>query len=205
MSLKTMIYNFYNNFGEEQNLQEDDDDFDDDDGEEDDEEVEEVESQFGEDIGDGYGDDTIDPLDAQEKAEMGEDENLNKDKEKSSNKDKKEKQQQKKQNTKGRVKGRFNKKMATQIAKKHPFSMSNHVEARCVFCRKQSIVRCKKQYIRISTATLRIVAHKRFTGFYCVNPKCKMSFQRDYIQMAAGNLYQGSVIPMRELLKVSKT
>lgn len=31
------------------------------------------ESGFGEDIGDGYGNDTIDPLDAQERAEAGED------------------------------------------------------------------------------------------------------------------------------------
>ena len=214
MKLKTMIYNFYNNFGEEPDNEEDDDDFDEDDDEDEEdneegEDGEKDESGFGEDIGDGYGEDTVDPLDAQERAEAGEDDkekSSDKDKQKSSDKEKGEKKQQRSNNQgRRRRKGHFNKKMATQIAKKHPFSMSGHVEARCAFCRKQSIVRCRKSYIRISTASLRIVAHKQFTGFYCVNPKCKMSFQRDYIQMAAGNAYQGAVVPMRELLKVSKT
>ena len=99
----------------------------------------------------------------------------------------------------------FNKKMAEAYAKKHRFTMTSHVEARCIFCKKRSIVRGKKMYERIGCAIVNIFAHKRFTLFYCVNPKCKMSFQRDYIQMAGGISYEGAVVPIREILKVSKT
>ena len=208
MKLKTMIYNFYNNFGEDPDNEEDDEDFDEDDDEDEEdneegEDDEEDESGFGEDIGDGYGEDAVDPLDAQERAEAGEDQQ-----EKSSGKEKKQTNDQavkQKVAFKRKPGKKFNAKVAAAIAKKHPFSMTRHVEARCHFCHKKSIVRCKKNYIRISCASMRILAHKQFTPFYCVNPKCKMSFQRDYIQMAGGISYEGNVIPIREILKVSKT
>lgn len=83
--------------------------------------------------------------------------------------------------------------------------MSKRVETRCIFCHKKSIVRSKKMYMRTGFAIVNIFAHKRFTAFYCVNPKCKMSFQRDYVQLAAGIAYEGAVIPVREIFKVSKT
>lgn len=171
---------------------------------------EENDNGFGKDIGDGYGEDTIDPLEVQERAEAGED-----DKEQFLGKETGE------NNYTGagqrvfrRVAGSINKlrtfkmpmkTLAVLIAKKHPFSMSKHVEARCIFCHKESIVRCKKPYIYISAVAIRLLAHTQVKGFYCVNPRCKMSFQRDYIQMAAGNVYQGKVIPVREIFKVSKT
>lgn len=193
-------------------IRRDDDDFDEDDEDEEDneegEDGDEDESGFGEDIGDGYGNDTIDPLDAQERAEAGEDQQ-----ERSSDKEKGEEnstgggQKVMRRVVQGLpVKRKIPiKTLAVLIAKKHPFTMTSHVEARCIFCHKKSIVRSKKMYMRTGFAIVNIFAHKRFTAFYCVNPKCKMSFQRDYVQLAAGIAYEGAVVPVREILKVSKT
>lgn len=207
MGIRRAISNFYNNFGNEPDNEEDDDDFDEDDEDEEDneegEDDEEDESGFGGDIGDGYGEDTVDPLDAQERAEAGEDQQ-----EKSSGKEKKQTNDQtvkQKVAFKRKPGKKFNAKVAAAIAKKHPFTMTRHVEARCRFCRKKSIVRGKKMYMKTGCAIVNLFAHKKFTPFYCVNPKCKMSFQRDYVQMAAGNFYEGAVVPIREILKVSKT
>ena len=180
-------------------IRRDDDDFDEDDEDEEDneegEDGDEDESGFGEDIGDGYGNDTIDPLDAQERAEAGEDQQ-----ERFSDKEKKQTNDQ----TVEQPGKKFNAEVAAAIAKKYPFSMTKHVEARCIFCHKESIVRCIKPNIRIATGFIHILSHTRFTPFFCVNPKCKMSFQHNFIQFAVGKAYQGRVIP-KNILKVSKT
>lgn len=207
MGLRRAISNFYNNFGEEPQYDEDYEDEEDydEEGTESDDEVEnqaDDESNFGDDIGDGYGEDTIDPLDEQERAESGEEQP----KEEKQETKKSNKTQNKNNNSSVKVKKKeFSRKMARTFARKHPFTMTSHVEARCKFCRKQSIVRGKKMYIKTGCALVNLFAHKKFTPFYCVNPRCKMSFQRDYIQIAAGISYEGTVVPMREILKVSKT
>ena len=153
------------------------------------------ESGFGEDIGDGYGNDTIDPLDAQERAEAGEDQQ-----ERSLDKEKKQTNDQ----TVEQPVKELNANDPATIAKKHPLSMSKHVEARCIFCHKKSIVRCKKNYIRTLCFSMLILTYKQYTPFYCVNPECKMSFQRNFIQIAAGKAYQGKVIPIN-VLRFSET
>lgn len=180
-------------------IRRDDDDFDEDDEDEEDneegEDGDEDESGFGEDIGDGYGEDTVDPLDAQERAEVGEDQQ-----ERSLDKEKKQTNDQ----TVEQPVKELNANDPATIAKKHPLSMSKHVEARCIFCHKKSIVRCKKNYIRTLCFSMLILTYKQYTPFYCVNPKCKMSFQRNFIQIAAGKAYQGKVIPIN-VLRFSET
>ena len=198
MGLRRAISNFYNNFGEEPQYDEDyedEEDYDEEGAESDDE----VENQADDE---SNFEDTIDPLDEQERAESGEEQP----KEEKQETKKSNKTKNKNNNSSVKVKKKeFSRKMAIVFARKHPFTMTSHVEARCKFCRKQSIVRGKKMYIKTGCALVNLFAHKKFTPFYCVNPRCKMSFQRDYIQMAAGISYEGTVVPMREILKVSKT
>lgn len=188
-------------------IRRDDDDFDEDDEDEEDneegEDGDEDESGFGEDIGDGYGEDTVDPLDAQERAETKESNKaqtspISVKKQSKSNKSSELRKLIKK--IQGKRKNVILNREEVDLVKdnllpqKFKKKLGMHTSFKCAKCHSPSIYCSSSMPRNISRIIMRGYG-VYYSYYYCINPTCSWRMQRfpPYIQRANGNNYAGGV------------
>ena len=213
MGIRRTISNFRNKFGEEPDDEEDDDDFDEADEDEEDneegEDDEEDESGFGEDIGDGYGEDTVDPLDAQERAETKES-NKAQTSPRSVKKQSKSNKSSKLQKLIEKIQGKPNNVIKPKnvilnmeevnLVKKHLLpqkfkkKLGMHISFKCAKCHSPSLY-CSSSMLRQTSRIIMRGYGVYYSYYYCINPTCSWRMQRfpPYIQRANGISYAGGV------------
>ncbi len=188
-------------------------DFDEEEEEEKDEEEEE--DGFGEDTGDGFGDDVFygddtDTTTDEEAAEF-EQESRNLEKEQW----KKLKQNISKaagpQKTTVRVaakrKNAKGQKFNVAIARKNALlkGMAPRAEGICPFCHKRSIYRSYRPMdLALFTvlAAVLTVGSARISTFYCMNKKCRASYDKNYCFRCAGDHWIGGKAPWKRIASV---